>query len=129
MGKTIHSLPDNPKLIGSRNVDDNVREGYFFHDKFSNIGLGITSTLLVYNFDKQFEGSYSCQNGLQSEEVNHVVSLTSHRLRLFAVKLCLCVCLGQEMFLIEKREKKRKGVYSVLLELEACYSRFQRIAT
>lgn len=73
-GKTIHTLPDEPELIGNQsNSSDATMEGVQFDDQFSRIGLGVTSTLVIENFDKAFEGSYACNNGIESDSVENKV--------------------------------------------------------
>ena len=73
-GKTVHTLPDDPDLIGKKkDVSTQSNSAMNFIDKYSALGLGITSTLTIENFDKDLEGVYSCRNEVHSDEVSNEV--------------------------------------------------------
>ena len=77
-GSTIHTLPDDPNLIGRKN--GGPEPGMTFIDKYSAFGLGVTSTLVIESFDEEFEGVYSCDNGIKSKDIkNRVCRLVAGR--------------------------------------------------
>ena len=51
-------------------------EGMHFKDEFSELGLGVTTVLIIDEFGKDFEGNYSCENGVQSDDMENIVRLS-----------------------------------------------------
>ena len=79
-GRTIHTLPDDPNLIGiETNSSEQAIAGIHFDDEFSDIGLGITTKLIIEDFGSDFEGNYSCENGVQSDDVKNTVMLLQQK--------------------------------------------------
>ena len=52
-------------------MDEKETKPMHFIDKYSSFGLGVTSSLVINSFDKEFEGTYSCRNGISSEDVEN----------------------------------------------------------
>ena len=76
-GTIIHTLPDDPDLYMAMGNSSEAGLGdnhsFDFEDSFSNIGLGVVTTLNIKSLGSESEGVYSCKNGIESEGISNEV--------------------------------------------------------